>query len=107
MFYSYLKLSFHGLILKHSASAAFFKYFLVEIIALLFSLGSYGISFELPLLVSDPMLCTGLDFCGETALSAQFIVHLLDHFDLFEYRAIGLQLIKHGATRLSGATEEL
>jgi hypothetical protein len=95
------------LILKYPPSAAFFKYFLVEIIALLFSLGSYGISFELPLLVSDPMLRTGLDLSGETALRAQLVIHLLDHFDLFEYRAIGLELIKHGATRLSGATEEL
>lgn len=93
------------MILKHSACAAFFKYFLVEIIALLFSLGSYGISFELPLLVSDPMLCTGLDFGGEAALSAQFIVHLLDHFYLLQYRAIRLELIEHGAPRLSGAAQ--
>ena len=95
------------MILKYPPSAAFFKYFLVKIIALLFSLGSNGISFELPLLVSDPVLGTSLDFSGEAPLSAQFVIHLLDHFDLFEDRAIGLELIKHGATRLSGATEEL
>lgn len=92
------------MILKYPPSAAFLKYFLVEIIAFLFSLGSYWISFELPLLVSDPVLRTRLDLSGEAALGAQLVIHLLDHFDLFEYRAIGLQLIKHGATGLSGAT---
>ena len=95
------------MILKYPPSAAFFKYFLVEIIAFLFSLGSNGISFELPLLVSDPMLRTRLDLSGETPLGAQFVIYFLDHFDLFEYRAIGLELIKHGATRLSGAAQEL
>ena len=98
LFYCYLKLCLHGLIFKHPASTAFFKYFLVKIIALLFSLGSNRISFKLPLFVSDPMLCTCFDFGGETPLRAKFVINLLYNFDLLQYTAICLKLIKHGSS---------